>query len=135
MPAAHQGPGQGFHGFDAPPEARPWSQYQLAGETARLLVRGLGRRVAVKGKDVYVRGYPAWMKGFLGNFYSIDTLRGTVVSAQAYQARWNLPVTASAIAERLTKAALHVGRAGGPGTSAGPSGPPGPAARVAPSRH
>src|ERR1700689_3224896 len=24
---------------------RPWSQYQLAGETARLLVRGLGRRV------------------------------------------------------------------------------------------
>jgi hypothetical protein len=41
-------PGQGFHGFDAPPGARPWFQYQLAGETALLMVRGLGQRVAVK---------------------------------------------------------------------------------------
>jgi non-heme chloroperoxidase len=41
---------------------------------------------------------PAWMKGFLDNFYNIDTLRGTGVSDQAYQASWNLAVTASATA-------------------------------------
>jgi non-heme chloroperoxidase len=41
---------------------------------------------------------PAWMKGFLDNFYNMDTLRGTLVSDQAYQASWNLAVTASAIA-------------------------------------
>ena len=41
---------------------------------------------------------PAWMKGFLDNFYNIDTLRGTLVSDQAFQASWNLAVTASAIA-------------------------------------
>ena len=35
---------------------------------------------------------PAWMKGFLDNFYNIDTLRGTLVSDQAYQASWNLAV-------------------------------------------
>lgn len=38
------------------------------------------------------------MKGFLDNFYNVDTLRGTLVSDQAYQASWNLAVTASAIA-------------------------------------
>jgi len=41
---------------------------------------------------------PAWMKGFLDNFYNMDTLRGTLVSDQAWQASWNLAVTASAIA-------------------------------------
>jgi len=41
---------------------------------------------------------PAWMKGFLDNFYNIDKLRGTLVSDQAYQASWNLAVSASAIA-------------------------------------
>ncbi len=41
---------------------------------------------------------PAWMKGFLDNFYNIDKLRGTLVSDQAYQASWNLAVTASATA-------------------------------------
>jgi len=41
---------------------------------------------------------PTWMKGFLDNFYNIDTLRGTLVSDQAYQASWNLAVTASATA-------------------------------------
>ncbi len=41
---------------------------------------------------------PAWMKGFLDNFYNVDTLRGTLVSDQAYQASWNLAVTASATA-------------------------------------
>jgi non-heme chloroperoxidase len=41
---------------------------------------------------------PAWMKGFLDNFYNIDTLRGTLVSDQAYQASWNLAASASAIA-------------------------------------
>jgi non-heme chloroperoxidase len=41
---------------------------------------------------------PAWMKGFLDTFYNIDALRGTLVSDQAYQASWNLAVTASATA-------------------------------------
>ena len=41
---------------------------------------------------------PAWMKGFLDNFYNIEKLRGTLVSDQAYQASWNLAVTASATA-------------------------------------
>jgi len=41
---------------------------------------------------------PAWMKGFLDNFYNIDTLRGTLVSDQAYQASWNIAVAASATA-------------------------------------
>ena len=41
---------------------------------------------------------PAWMKGFLDNFYNIDTLRGTLVSDQAYQTSWNLAVTVSATA-------------------------------------
>jgi non-heme chloroperoxidase len=41
---------------------------------------------------------PAWMKGFLDNFYNVDTLRGTLVSEQAFQASWNLAVTASATA-------------------------------------
>ena len=41
---------------------------------------------------------PAWMKGFLDNFYNMDALRGTLVSDQAWQASWNLAVTASAIA-------------------------------------
>src|SRR6202050_4993779 len=41
---------------------------------------------------------PAWMKGFLDNFYNFDTLRGTLVSDPAFQASWNLAVTASATA-------------------------------------
>jgi non-heme chloroperoxidase len=41
---------------------------------------------------------PAWMKGFLDTFYNIDKLRGTLVSDQAYQASWNLAMTASATA-------------------------------------
>jgi len=41
---------------------------------------------------------PAWMKGFLDNFYNIGTLGGTLVSEQAFQASWNLAVTASATA-------------------------------------
>ena len=41
---------------------------------------------------------PAWMKGFLDTFYNVDTLRGTLVSEQAWQASWNLAVTASAVA-------------------------------------
>jgi non-heme chloroperoxidase len=41
---------------------------------------------------------PAWMKGFLDNFYNIDKLRGTRVSDQAYQASWNIAVSASATA-------------------------------------
>jgi pimeloyl-ACP methyl ester carboxylesterase len=41
---------------------------------------------------------PAWMKGFLDTYYNMDTLRGTLVSDQAWQASWNLAVTASATA-------------------------------------
>jgi non-heme chloroperoxidase len=41
---------------------------------------------------------PAWMKGFLDNFYNFDQLRGTRVSDQAYQASWNIASSASATA-------------------------------------
>jgi len=41
---------------------------------------------------------PAWMKGFLDNFYNVDKFRGTRVSDQAYQASWNLASSASATA-------------------------------------
>jgi non-heme chloroperoxidase len=41
---------------------------------------------------------PAWMKGFLDNFYNFDKLRGTRVSDQAYQASWNIASSASATA-------------------------------------
>jgi non-heme chloroperoxidase len=41
---------------------------------------------------------PAWMKGFLDNYYRADTAGGTLVSDQAWQASWNLAVTASATA-------------------------------------
>jgi non-heme chloroperoxidase len=41
---------------------------------------------------------PAWMKGFLDNFYNFEKLRGTLVSDQDYQASWNLAATASATA-------------------------------------
>ena len=41
---------------------------------------------------------PAWMKGFLDTFYNFDKLRGTRVSDQAYQASWNIAVSAGATA-------------------------------------
>jgi len=41
---------------------------------------------------------PAWMKGLLDQYYNFDKLRGALVSEQAYQASWNLAVTASATA-------------------------------------
>ena len=41
---------------------------------------------------------PAWMKGFLDNFYNVDSLRGTLVSDEAYRSSWNLAATASATA-------------------------------------
>jgi non-heme chloroperoxidase len=41
---------------------------------------------------------PAWMKGFLDNFYNIDVFGGTLVSDQAYQASWNTASSASAAA-------------------------------------
>lgn len=41
---------------------------------------------------------PAWMKGFLDNFYNIDEFAGTLVSDQAFQASWNVAAGASAIA-------------------------------------
>ena len=44
------------------------------------------------------RDAPAWMKGFLDNFYNIDKFRGTLVSDQAYQASWNIAAGASATA-------------------------------------
>jgi non-heme chloroperoxidase len=41
---------------------------------------------------------PAWMKGFLDNFYNIDVLGGTLVSDQAFQSSWNIAATAGATA-------------------------------------
>ncbi len=41
---------------------------------------------------------PAWMKGFLENFYNYDEYRGKLVSEQAFQASWNIAAAASAIA-------------------------------------
>ena len=41
---------------------------------------------------------PAWMKGFLDNFYNMDVFGGTLVSDQAFQASWNIAAVASAAA-------------------------------------
>jgi non-heme chloroperoxidase len=41
---------------------------------------------------------PAWMKGFLDNFYNMDVYGGTRVSDQAFQASWNIAAVASATA-------------------------------------
>jgi non-heme chloroperoxidase len=41
---------------------------------------------------------PAWMKGFLDNFYNMDVLGGTLVSDQAFQASWNVATAASGTA-------------------------------------
>jgi non-heme chloroperoxidase len=41
---------------------------------------------------------PAWMTGFLDNFYNIEKFRGTLVSDEAYRASWNLATSMSAIA-------------------------------------
>jgi non-heme chloroperoxidase len=41
---------------------------------------------------------PAWMNAFLENFYNYDKFRGTRVSEQAFQASFNLAVSASATA-------------------------------------
>jgi non-heme chloroperoxidase len=41
---------------------------------------------------------PAWMKGFLENFYNFDEFRGTLVSDEAFQASWNIATAASAVA-------------------------------------
>jgi non-heme chloroperoxidase len=41
---------------------------------------------------------PAWMQGFLENFYNYDKFRGTLVSEQAFHASFNLAVSASATA-------------------------------------
>jgi non-heme chloroperoxidase len=41
---------------------------------------------------------PAWMKGFLDNFYNADKFLGNLVSNEAYQASFNLAVSASAAA-------------------------------------
>jgi non-heme chloroperoxidase len=41
---------------------------------------------------------PAWMKGFLDNFYNMDVLGGTLVSDQAFQASLNIALGASATA-------------------------------------
>jgi non-heme chloroperoxidase len=41
---------------------------------------------------------PAFLKGFLDNFYNFDEYRGTLVSDQAFQASWNVAAGASAVA-------------------------------------
>jgi pimeloyl-ACP methyl ester carboxylesterase len=41
---------------------------------------------------------PAWMKGFLDDFYNMNELSGRLVSNEAYQASWNIATAASATA-------------------------------------
>jgi non-heme chloroperoxidase len=41
---------------------------------------------------------PAFLKGFLDNFYNMDVLGGTLVSDQAFQSSWNVAASASATA-------------------------------------
>ena len=41
---------------------------------------------------------PAWMKGFLDNFYNADKFLGKLVSEDAYRASWNVAASASATA-------------------------------------
>jgi non-heme chloroperoxidase len=41
---------------------------------------------------------PAWIKGFLDNFYNMGQFGGTLVSDQAFQANWNIASAASATA-------------------------------------
>jgi non-heme chloroperoxidase len=41
---------------------------------------------------------PAFLKGFLENFYNMDVYGGTLVSEQAFQASWNIAAAASATA-------------------------------------
>jgi pimeloyl-ACP methyl ester carboxylesterase len=41
---------------------------------------------------------PAWMKGFLENFYNMDTFGGSRVSDEAFEASWNIATEASAVA-------------------------------------
>jgi pimeloyl-ACP methyl ester carboxylesterase len=41
---------------------------------------------------------PAWMKGFLDDFYNMNELSGRLVSNEAYQASWNIATAASAMA-------------------------------------
>jgi non-heme chloroperoxidase len=41
---------------------------------------------------------PAWMKGFLDNFYNMDVYGGTLVSPEAFQTSLNLATGASAVA-------------------------------------
>ena len=41
---------------------------------------------------------PAWLKGFLDNFYNIDQFRGNRVSDEAYNGSFNVALTMSAIA-------------------------------------
>jgi non-heme chloroperoxidase len=41
---------------------------------------------------------PAFLKGFLDQFYNIDEYGGTLVSDQAFQSSWNIAAGASAIA-------------------------------------
>jgi len=44
------------------------------------------------------RDMPAWMKGFLDNFYNADKFLGNLVSKEAYQTSFNVATTASATA-------------------------------------
>jgi pimeloyl-ACP methyl ester carboxylesterase len=48
--------------------------------------------------DAAASDTPAWMKGFLENFYNFDELGGTLVSEPAFQASWNIATAASSAA-------------------------------------
>jgi hypothetical protein len=50
---------------------------------------------------------PAWMTTFLNNFFSTGSKRDTGVSDQAFQANWNLAITASGTAQEVNDALLR----------------------------
>ena len=59
---------------------------------------GLPRSLFEDFKKQAAADVPAWMKGFLENFYNYDQYAGSLVSEQAFQTSWNVAVAASAIA-------------------------------------
>jgi hypothetical protein len=101
-------------------------------ETARLLVRGLRRRVAVKERMSMSTVTPAWMKGLLDNFCNIDTRLGHRRSGVHRDLGDRLP------RRRAQDRRAHAGPPGEHFTSAGRADPApapglrgaGPAARV-----
>ncbi len=56
---------------------------------------GVDSNVFVGIKQAIHADRPAFLAGFLQNFYNVDVLGGTRISEQVVQAKWNIAVTAS----------------------------------------